>query len=148
MNQYYYSKEKKTFFHSSVHAKEQMTADAIEISDEQHEKLLSAINKGCIVFDDLTISEPKPSEFHKWDGDKWSEDTEEKELYIKNINQLKIIELTQEVTQKINILQDAINLKIAENGDTDKLKKWSKYRVLLSRVDTNKKEMDLPEKPN
>lgn len=52
MNQYYYSKEKKTFFHSSVHAKEQMTADAIEISDEQHEKLLSAINKGCIVFDD------------------------------------------------------------------------------------------------
>ena len=71
-----------------------MTADAIEISDEQHEKLLSAINKGCIVFDDLTISEPKPSEFHKWDGDKWSEDTEEKELYIKNINQLKIIELT------------------------------------------------------
>ncbi|HAK15810.1 MAG TPA: hypothetical protein DCM65_06020 [Acinetobacter junii] len=45
--------------------------DLIAITSEKHLELLSALNKGCIVFGDLTYSEPKPSQFHEWHGDEW-----------------------------------------------------------------------------
>lgn len=63
-------------------------------------------------------------------------------------NQSIIDKLTSEASQKIATLQDAIDLDMAEDGDADKLKKWRKYRVLLSRVDTSVENMKLPEKPN
>lgn len=67
---------------------------------------------------------------------------------IKANNEATIKSLTQEATLKIDTIQDAIDLDMAEDGDADKLKKWRKYRVLLSRVDTSVENMELPEKPN
>lgn len=45
--------------------------DLIEITAEQHSVLLNVLNSGCYIFPDLTYSEPKPSQFHKWNGKAW-----------------------------------------------------------------------------
>ena len=50
---------------------EQAPEGARPVSPEQHAELLAALNSGCIVSDDLTISSPRPSEYHEWDGKKW-----------------------------------------------------------------------------
>ena len=50
---------------------EQAPEGARPISPEQHAELLAALNSGCIVSDDLTVSSPRPSEYHIWDGAKW-----------------------------------------------------------------------------
>ena len=45
--------------------------DLTDVTNEQHQTLLNAINKGCIIFPDLTYSEQKPSAFHTWNGTEW-----------------------------------------------------------------------------
>lgn len=42
-----------------------------------------------------------------------------------------------EASQKISILQDAVDLDMATDAETAALPLWKKYRVLLSRVDTS-----------
>ena len=50
---------------------EQAPEGALPVSPEQHAELLAALNSGCIVSDDLTVSPPRPSEYHEWDGGSW-----------------------------------------------------------------------------
>ena len=50
---------------------EQAPEGARPVSSEQHAELLAALNSGCIVSDDLTVSTPRPSEYHEWDGGSW-----------------------------------------------------------------------------
>ena len=50
---------------------EQAPEGARPVSSEQHAELLAALNSGCIVSDDLTVSPPRPSEYHEWDGGSW-----------------------------------------------------------------------------
>lgn len=58
--------------------------DLIEITAEKHTELLNALNSSCIIFDDLTYSDPKPSKFHKWNGSDWIDPrTEEEKLAYK-----------------------------------------------------------------
>lgn len=45
--------------------------DLIDIDESQYSKLLTALNSNCIIFNDLTFSEPKPSPFHEWSGSEW-----------------------------------------------------------------------------
>lgn len=40
--------------------------DIVEIDDDTHARLLSAINTGCHILSDLTPSTPKPSAYHIW----------------------------------------------------------------------------------
>lgn len=40
--------------------------DIVEIDDDTHARLLSAINTGCHILADLTPSTPKPSAYHIW----------------------------------------------------------------------------------
>lgn len=47
---------------------DQAPEGARPITPEQHAGLLAALNSGCIVSDDLTVSPPRPSEYHEWDG--------------------------------------------------------------------------------
>ena len=55
--------------------------DLTDVTNEQHQTLLNAINKGCIIFTDLTYSEQKPSAFHTWNGTEWIDvRTEEEKL--------------------------------------------------------------------
>lgn len=55
----------ETFYSSDIHS--EIPKDAVEISREKHQELLNALNSGCIIFADLTISDTKPSPFHTWD---------------------------------------------------------------------------------
>lgn len=50
---------------------DQAPEGARAVSPEQHAELLAALNSGCIVSDDLTVSPPRPSDYHEWDGKKW-----------------------------------------------------------------------------
>ena len=43
----------------------------IVTSIELHMELLQKINQGCRVFQDLTISEPRPTIYHVWSEDGW-----------------------------------------------------------------------------
>lgn len=45
--------------------------DIIDIDDDTHARLLSAINAGCHILPDLTLSTPKPSAYHIWQDGKW-----------------------------------------------------------------------------
>ena len=61
-----------------------MPDDLIEVSTDKYYELLTAINSGCVVFSDLTVSAPKPSQFHEWDGTDWIDPrTEEEKLAYK-----------------------------------------------------------------
>ncbi|WP_051150976.1 tail fiber assembly protein [Tatumella saanichensis] len=56
--------------------------------------------------------------------------------------------LLREATDRIQILQDAIDLEMSEEGDDLRLINWKKYRVLLSRVDIlMSQDISWPEAP-
>ena len=46
-------------------------AGAVEISDRQHAELLAALNAGSLILPDLSITSPRPSALHTWDGKAW-----------------------------------------------------------------------------
>lgn len=53
--------------------------DIVEIDDDTHARLLSAINAGCHILPDLTPSTPKPSAYHIWQ-DGWVLGVDKSEL--------------------------------------------------------------------
>ena len=58
--------------------------DDQEITQEKHNQLLIALNNQCVILDDLTVSEPRPSAHHVWDGANWVDKrTEEEKLTYK-----------------------------------------------------------------
>lgn len=57
-------------------------------------------------------------------------------------------QLMSEATQRISILQDAVDLEMATDDETKLLPLWKKYRVLLSRVSANtSSDVSWPLKP-
>lgn len=56
--------------------------------------------------------------------------------------------LISEANEKIAILQDIIDLDMCESNESEQLKQWKKYRVLLSRIDTSLAYIEWPQKPN
>lgn len=78
-----FSLKTKSFYDTSLNYPE-LPHDLVEITHGQHSELLKALNSGCIIFDDLTYSTPKPSQFHEWNGEKWVDNrTEEEKLAYK-----------------------------------------------------------------
>lgn len=56
--------------------------------------------------------------------------------------------LIAEATQTISILQDAVDLEMATEGEAAQLTAWKKYRVLLNRIDTSKApDIKWPDRP-
>jgi len=56
--------------------------------------------------------------------------------------------LMDEASQRINVLQDAVDLEMATSDETTALPLWKKYRVLLSRINAEVTESVVwPEKP-
>ena len=70
----------KQAFYDTTLSYPDLPSDLIEITIEQHEQILSAINSGCIVFPDLSYSPPRPSQFHEWDGKAWLDKRTEEEI--------------------------------------------------------------------
>ena len=46
-------------------------AGAVEISEQQHAELLTALNAGSLILPDLSVTPPPPSSLHTWDGKAW-----------------------------------------------------------------------------
>ena len=74
----YFSFSGQAFFDSELNYLE-IPGDIIEITTEQHAEILDALNRNCLVFSDLTFSEPKPSPFHEWNGSEWIDTRSEEE---------------------------------------------------------------------
>ena len=62
-------------------------------------------------------------------------------------NKLKQQQLINNANKKIAILQDIIDLDMCESNESDQLKKWKKYRILVIRVDTNQLDIEWPTQP-
>ncbi len=65
-----FSVKNQSFYDTKLNYSE-LPDDLIKITSEQHQELLTALNTGCRIFSDLTYSEPKPSQFHEWNGTEW-----------------------------------------------------------------------------
>lgn len=64
------------------------------------------------------------------------------------VNQINKNQLMSEATQQIAVLQDAVDLEMATEKEATDLPLWKKYRVLLSRVDTESATaITWPQKP-
>ena len=61
--------------------------DDQEITQEKHNQLFIALNNQCVILDDLTISEPRPSSHHVWDGANWIDKRTEEEKYATYLTQ-------------------------------------------------------------
>ncbi|OQP33983.1 tail fiber assembly protein [Pantoea latae] len=56
--------------------------------------------------------------------------------------------LMDEASQRISVLQDAVDLEMATDEEAAELPLWKKYRVLLSRIDANTADdITWPDKP-
>ncbi|NUF49930.1 tail fiber assembly protein [Gilliamella sp. ESL0250] len=144
---HFYNHTTQSFYIDEIN--HEIPADSIEITAEQHNELYSAINAGCIIFDDLMYSDPKPSPFHKWNkkNKKWILDEDAKnDNIIKNNQNLKN-SLINEANEKISLLQDIIDLDMQDADEEAQLKAWKKYRILLTRVDASDINAVFPAKP-
>ncbi|MDY6216913.1 DUF4376 domain-containing protein [Actinobacillus porcinus] len=69
---YYYDPDKKTFLTEEVNI---IPDYALAVTDAEYQKLLIGMTNGCeiIVHENtvLTLTPPKPSNIHEWDGEKW-----------------------------------------------------------------------------
>lgn len=115
----------------------------IKLTDEQAQLVIEAKQLGKIVsYENNELIFAKPLV-----------ESVEPEIYEPTIAELQAQNEAQKAylisaaTQEIAILQDAIDLNIAEDGDTELLTEYKRYRVLLSRVDTSLTEIEWPTKP-
>lgn len=122
------------------------------IEDNRGTKIYSTETKQELTIDYLGkvkdgYTTKKPEQFNKWDGKKWIEDTDAKNADLIIQNQFLKEALLSDAVKEISLLQDAIDLDMAEDGDVEKLKEWKQYRILLNRVDTNVIPCEFPNKP-
>ncbi|HEI6731382.1 TPA: tail fiber assembly protein [Yersinia enterocolitica] len=80
-------------------------------------------------------SQAPTSQFDRWDGSQWVKDENaEKKHHLAEAEQKKRA-LLNDASDKIQILQDSIELGLATETTESELLVWRKYRVLLDRVD-------------
>lgn len=79
-----FSVSKQAFYDDSLKYID-LPDDLIDITEEQHYKLLDQIKSGSIIFADLTASPPRPDQFHSWNGTAWIDprtDAEKRAAYL------------------------------------------------------------------
>lgn len=67
---YFFNKTQKTL---DIRNSEEPADGEVVINQGSHDELLNALNSNSIIFDDLTYSSPKPTEFHTWNGSGWED---------------------------------------------------------------------------
>ncbi len=68
---------------------------------------------------------------------KTDEEIKNDDLVKTNMNLNRKSTLMSKATERVSILQDAVDLEMATSEEVALLTKWKKYRVLLSRIDAN-----------
>ncbi|MFQ0994052.1 tail fiber assembly protein [Gilliamella sp. BG2] len=144
---HFYSHTTQSFYIDEIN--HEIPTDSIEITEEQHNELYNAMNKGCVIFNDLTYSDAPPSSFHKWNkkNKKWMLDKEaEKEFKIKQHEAFRD-SLLNEANAEIDILNRAIRLRRATDVDKKRLEQLENYTIDLYELDVNDINVVFPDKP-
>lgn len=96
---------------------------------------------------DTTLNPPS-TPYDKWNGERWVTDEAEKAAAdIAEATATKAA-LIKSAAEKIEPLQDAVELDMATEEEKSRYDAWRKYRVLLTRVDTSlAPDIDWPEPP-
>lgn len=142
---YFFCKNTQSFYVSNIN--EIIPAEAIQITEKKYNELLVALNNDCIIFDDLSYSDSKPTAFHKWNGEKWIEDIESKKTYITNKNEELKNSLLNEVNQNIQMIKRLVKYNFATDDEKERLESLEIYSIQLSRLDTSIEDMEIPTKP-
>ena len=141
---HFYDKKTQSFYIDEINI--DIPADSIEITATQHDELHNAINAGCIIFDDLTYSEPPPSRFHKWAG-KWVLDKNaENDFKIKQNAALKD-KLINDANAKITLLQRAIKYNVATDNEKKLLEQLELFTINVARIDVSDVDAVFPKIP-
>lgn len=83
-----------------------------------------------------TLYEPA-TPYDKWNGERWVTDVAaQKAAEVAKANATKAA-LINNASEQIAPLQDAVDLDMATDDEKARFDAWRKYRVLLTRVDTN-----------
>ncbi len=149
---YKYSKLTNSFYDLTLNYSE-LPDDLIDVSEEDYQSALKAReeNKPFEFIDGkLTAYDKCPGEFYEWNDKtkKWVLNQGEKDKVVKVNNEAKKSVLLAHAKEQIDILQDELDLKMAEDEEVTaaKLKAWKAYRVKLNKVDvTNPVWPELPE---
>lgn len=128
-NTYFYSATTNAFYAASLLSDYNdagtLPDDIIEISAKWYEHLISGQAMGKEISSNENnqpvLSEPAPP-------------TQQE---LKAVAEGKKSELIREAGEAIAILQDAVDLGIATDGENARLLAWKNYRVLLNRIDTS-----------
>ena len=95
----------------------------------------------------LTLLAPQ-TEFDKWNGSQWVTDTEAQHAAAIADAENKKSALLRTANEKIDYLQDAVDVGLATDAEVNELTEWKKYRVLLNRIDvTTAPDIDWPDNP-
>lgn len=81
----------------------------------------------------FTLIAPE-STWQKWNGETWIDDPLAKKNALIEDATMQKAALLKQVTDEISTLQDAVDLNLATDDETERLRKKKIYRVLLSRV--------------
>lgn len=92
---------------------------------------------------------PKPEGFYLWQDNDWTLDKSKQHDFIVSQNDSLEHELLIEAKEKIDILQDELDLEMSDDIEaTEKsLKAWKRYRVLLNKLDVTQEDLIFPTKP-
>ncbi|EMJ5880571.1 tail fiber assembly protein [Enterobacter cloacae] len=140
MNKYFSNAESSFYLEETVQAYEAqgipVPSDLMKITDSEYETFMVSpdrktpqfnMSRHCMEWVDIAPPSKKEA--------------------IDNADSLKA-QLMSVATQEILPLQDALDLEMATEKERILLTEWKKYRVLLSRVDTNKApDIEWPESP-
>ncbi|OUY08711.1 hypothetical protein [Acinetobacter populi] len=108
---------KQAFYDSALDYPE-LPEDLILVSNEQHLYLLEKINNGCIIFEDLSYTDRKPSQNHIWNGVEWEDKRSEEDKRSAYLASLKNLTRRQFKLTLLDFdLLDTIEGKIAAIED-------------------------------
>lgn len=118
--------------------------DAIDISEEDHWRLISGMNDGerRVYLDEdeqLCLSDKRPSSFHKFDSGKnaWYISDEDFSAISITEAESKKSSLLSEAVKEIEWRKYAVEKGIATDEEPEDLDAWEMYRVKIMRIKTD-----------
>lgn len=133
----------QAFYDDELSYGDSLPSDAIEITSEQYADIFDAVNSDKYVYllgEILTISEPRPDKYYKWNSDSnaWEMTAEAltqkaaDEIIVASNNQINLISSAKDT---ISMWQTELLLGTISDADKASLTSWISYIKLLQSVD-------------
>ena len=149
----HYSPSHNGFYLPEIHGSA-IPADAVEITREHYEALLAGQSEGQRIVADENgypvLQDPPPDATYKLVNGKWEQCPDKAAAAKKAEMDMAVAAGMAAANQHIAVLQDAVDLEMATAEEEAALKSWRRYRVLLSRLQSDAKYPDvkLPQRPD